>query len=56
MPRITGVKHSAKIAFSESKEEDLHDDSIYIVRTGHQTKFYDSFNEIMEILPRIQVI
>ena len=48
------VKHFTKIASSESKSEDLHDDPIYIVRTP--SKIYDSFKERMEILPLNQVI
>ena len=54
MPEIKEVKHSTKTASSDSKSEDLHDDSIYIVRTPN--KIYDSFKERMEILPLNQVI
>ena len=39
MPGIKGVKHSAKTANNDSKSDDIHDDPIYIVRTGQQTKF-----------------
>ena len=48
MPGIKEVKHSTKTASSDSKSEDLHDNSIYIVRTPN--KIYHSFKEIMEIL------
>ena len=48
------VKHFTKIASSESKSEDLHDDPICIVRTP--SKIYDPFKERMEILPLNQVI
>ena len=37
MPGIKEAKHFTKTASSDSKSEDLHDDSIYIVK--HQTKF-----------------
>ena len=41
MSEIKEVKHAIKTASSDSKSEDLHDDSIYIQYTlsGHQTKF-----------------
>ena len=48
------VKHSTKTANSDSKSEDFHDDSIYIVRTPN--KIYDSLKESMEILALNQVI
>ena len=54
MPGIKEVKHSTKTASSDSKSEDLHDNSIYIVRTPN--KIYDSFKERMEILLLNQVI
>ena len=54
MPGIKELKHSTKTASSHSKSEDLHNDSIYIVRTPN--KIYDSFKERMEILPLNQVI
>ena len=54
MPEIKEVKYSTETASSGSKSEDLHDDSIYIVRTPN--KIYDSFKERMEILPLNQVI
>ena len=37
MPGMKETKHFTKTASSDSKSEDLHDDSIYIVK--HQTKF-----------------
>ena len=49
MPGIKEVNHFTKTASSDSKSEDLHDDTVYIVRTP--TKVYDSFKERMEILP-----
>ena len=55
MPGIKEVKHSTKTASSDSKSEDLHDDSIYIVRTPKK-KFYNPFKERMEILPLSQLI
>ena len=54
MPGIKEIKHSTKTASIDSKSEDLHDDSISIVRKPNQ--IYDSFKEIMEILPLNQVI
>ena len=56
MPGIKEVKHSTKTASSDSKSEDLHDDSIYIVRTPKKKKIYNSFKERMEILPLNQLI
>ena len=49
LPGIKEVKHSTKTASSDSKSEDLHNDSIYIIRTPN--KIYDSFKERLEILP-----
>ena len=49
MPGIKEVKHSTKTASSDSKSEDLHDGSLYIVRTPN--KIYDSFKERMRVLP-----
>ena len=54
MPGIKEFKHFTKTASSDSKSEDLYDDSTYIVRTPN--KIYDSFKERMEILPLNQVI
>ena len=53
LPGIKEVKHSTKTASSDSESEDLHNDSIYIVRTPN--KIYDSFKERLEILPLNQV-
>ena len=54
MSGIKEVKHSTKTASSDSKSEDLHDDSLYIVRTPN--KIYDSFKERMRVLPLNQAI
>ena len=54
MPGIKEVKHSTKTASSDSKSEDLRDDTIYIVRTPN--KMYGSFKERMEIVSLNQVI
>ena len=54
MSGIKEVKHSTETASSNSKSEDLHDDSIYIVKTPN--KIYDSYKERTEIFPLNQVI
>ena len=54
MPEIKEVKLSTKTAGRDSKSEDLHDDSIYIVKT--RNKIYDLFKEILKILPLNQII
>ena len=54
MPGTKEVKHSTKTAISDSKSEDLLDDTTYIVRTPN--KIYDSFRERMEIVSLNQVI
>ena len=53
MPWIKEVKHSAKAASTDSKSEDLQDDSILTVRTPN--KIYDSFKERMEVVPLNEV-
>ena len=54
MPGIKEVKHFTKTATGYSKSEDLHDNSIYIVRTPN--KIYDWFKERIEILPLNQIM
>ena len=39
MPEIKEVKLSTKTASRDSKSEDLHDDSIYIVKTRNKLRF-----------------
>ena len=47
MSGIKEIKHSIKTATSDSKSEDLHDDS---------NKIYDSFQEKMEFFPLTKLI
>ena len=54
MPGIKEVKHSTKTASSDSKSENLREDTTYIVRTPN--KIYDSVKESMEIVSLNQVI
>ena len=54
MPGIKEVKHSTKTASSDSKSEDLREDTTYIVRTPN--KIYNSVKESMEIVSLNQVI
>ena len=41
MPGIKEVKHFTKTASSDSKSEDLHNDSIYIINTQHTSTYID---------------
>ena len=54
MPGIKEVKHSTKTGSTDNKPDNLHDESIYTVRTPN--KIYDSLKERMEILALNQVI
>ena len=54
MPGIKEVKHSTKTGSTDNKSDNLHDESIYTVRTPN--KIYDSLKERMEILALNQVI